>query len=110
MYAVSCVCFVYLFIYLFAFLQLAFANHTVDGAAYAARAATAYSRFAAQECVAAVAAVRAMVRRHQTRRAVPHKRTAPVGMRRGTPRRGECCAVSESSPRTNRHTDGPGCM
>jgi hypothetical protein len=40
----------------------------------------AYSRFAAQECVCA------LVRRHQPRRAMPHKDTAPVRMRRVPPK------------------------
>ncbi len=98
----------YLFICLFTFLQLAFANHTVDGVAYAARAATAYSRFAAQECVAAV---RAMVRRHQTRRAVPHKRTAPVRMRRGTPEEASTVlSASRARARIATPTDPVGCM
>jgi hypothetical protein len=95
-----------LFVCLFVCLRPALAKHTVDGAAYAARASSRgcpFSRFAAQECVAAV---RALVRRRQPRRAAATQALHQC-VCVAYPRRGEYCAVIESSPRTHRHPDRP---
>ena len=42
---------------------------------------------------------------------LPHKRTAPVRMRRVLrPPEGKYCAIFDASPRTIRNADRPGCM
>ena len=42
---------------------------------------------------------------------LPHKRTAPVRMRRVlSPPEGKYCAIFDASPRTIRNADRPGCM
>ena len=70
------------------------------------RAVMAISRFAAQECVASVPA---MVRRHQPRRAVPHKRTPPVRMCRVPPKASTVLPVSRARARIATPTDLVAC-
>jgi hypothetical protein len=86
-------------------LRLAFAKHTVAGAAYAARASSrGNGPFAL--CCAGVrcACTGAPPPTPPSRAAQAHCVCVEY------PRRGECCAISESSPRTSRHADRPCCM
>ncbi len=87
----------YLFVCLVVWLRLAFAKHTVNGAAYAARASSrGHGRFAV--CCRSALCVHWCVAANPAE-PLPHKRTAPVRMRRVPPKAVEYSAASESSAR-----------
>jgi hypothetical protein len=97
-----------LFACLFVCLRLAFAKHTVDGAAYAARASSRGDGLFAACCVGVRCACTGALPPN------PPSRCRTSALHRCVcveyPRRGKYCAIIESSPRTSRHADRPCCM
>jgi hypothetical protein len=91
-------------------LRRAFAKHTVDGAAYAARASSRGDGLFAACCagVRRCACPGALLPTppSRCRTSALHQCVCVEYPRKG----GECCAVLESRPRTSHRTNRPGCM